>query len=39
MLALNERQWSCSCCKTIHDRDENASVNIRQEGIRMLNIA
>lgn len=38
MLALNEREWVCSCCQTHQDRDENASINIRQEGIRILGI-
>ena len=36
MLALNEREWVCSCCGTKHDRDENASKNIREEGIKIL---
>ena len=39
MLALSEREWVCSCCQTTHDRDENASINIRQEGMRILGIA
>lgn len=36
MLTLNERVWVCSNCETKLDRDENASKNIREEGIRML---
>ena len=36
MLALNEREWVCSCCGKKHDRDENASKNIREEGIKIL---
>lgn len=39
MLSLSEREWTCSLCNTSHDKDENASVNIRQEGIRMLGLA
>lgn len=36
MLTLNEREWVCSHCHTKHDRDENASINIREEGIKLL---
>lgn len=39
MLSLNEREWTCSNCNTNHDRDENASINIRQEGMRILGLA
>ena len=28
--------WKCLDCGTTHDRDENASVNLRDEGIRIL---
>lgn len=31
-LILDERHWACSHFGTVHDRDHNASVNIRNEG-------
>ncbi|AGK95658.1 RNA-guided endonuclease InsQ/TnpB family protein [Clostridium pasteurianum] len=34
-LQLSERVWTCKNCNIIHDRDKNASVNIRNEGIRI----
>ena len=39
MLTLNEREWICGGCGSLHDRDKNASINIRNEGIRLLNEA
>jgi putative transposase len=35
-LSLDVRSWTCSNCQTKHDRDVNAAINIREEGLRIL---
>lgn len=35
-LSLDVRSWTCSSCNTKHDRDVNAAINIRDEGLRRL---
>ena len=35
-LELKDREWTCPNCNVKHDRDINASINLRNEGIRLL---
>ncbi|XWK88069.1 MAG: RNA-guided endonuclease TnpB family protein [Phormidium sp.] len=38
-LPLDIRFWTCEHCNTTHDRDVNASINLRDEGLRILNLS
>ncbi|NEU83669.1 RNA-guided endonuclease TnpB family protein [Nostoc sp. UIC 10630] len=35
-LPIEVRSWQCKNCNTKHDRDVNAAINIRDEGLRIL---
>jgi putative transposase len=34
-LTLSVREWICPDCKTVHNRDVNAAINIRNEAVRI----
>jgi len=38
-LTLSDREWVCSSCGSVHDREENASINIRNKGLEMLGLS
>nr|WP_292740020.1 zinc ribbon domain-containing protein [Methanobrevibacter sp.] len=35
-LELGEEDWICPVCGKHHDRDLNASINIKNEGLRLI---
>ena len=35
-LTLSDREWTCTCCGTHHDRDHNAAINTRNAGLQMM---
>jgi putative transposase len=36
LIGTKDRSWICPVCETNHDRDINAAINIRNEGIKIL---
>jgi len=38
-ISLKDRTWICPSCKTILDRDINSAINIKEEGIRIIQTA
>ncbi len=35
-MKLSDREWTCECCKTKHDRDVNAARNIKAFGLEKI---
>ena len=38
-LSLSTRHWRCPTCSVLHDRDDNASMNIKHQGILAMKAA
>ena len=38
-LTLSDREWTCPSCGSVLDRDLNASLNIRAEGLKLIPVA
>ena len=38
-LPLNVREWTCSGSNTVHDRDINGAISLRDECLRLLTCA
>ena len=35
-LTLKDREWVCKGCGSVHDRDVNAAINIKNQGLKVL---
>jgi putative transposase len=37
-MSVSVREWTCAACGVVHDRDVNAAVNLRDEGLRLYGL-